>query len=250
MNAKNIYLIGLDLALNQNTGDTHAKESSSGVSTLLNLDKKQERDTFSMTQSLIKVKGNFSDFVYTTPLFFSSIKYIENQISINNDTKIFNLSKHGAYLEGTISKKIEDINLNNLNNVSIESRDINTSLINYSRNSLSLESKYSLNNEINFLQKDMKRILEDILSSDYINFNNQFLNILFNVPIALEENHFILSHQIIVKYFDILIPYLLYHFNDIKMKNESKKVMKVKAVFVNQIEKILDDYILCLKRVL
>ena len=56
--------------------------------------------------------------------------------------------------------------------------------------------------------------------------------------------------QIIVGKFQIVIPYLFYHFNDIKVKNEEKKVKKIRDVFVKQITSLTNDYIICLKRVL
>ena len=55
---------------------------------------------------------------------------------------------------------------------------------------------------------------------------------------------------IIDNYSKNIIPYLSYHFNDMKVKNEKKKVNNIKEVCVKQIEDILEDYILCLKRVI
>ncbi|MDX4058433.1 hypothetical protein Q6A77_07095, partial [Aliarcobacter skirrowii] len=56
-------------------------------------------------------------------------------------------------------------------------------------------------------------------------------------------------NNIIEGYFKIITPYLLYHFNDLKLKNETKKVNKVKEIFTRQIENIILDYISCFKRV-
>ena len=106
-NPKQIYLIGLDLALNQRTGESHSKASAS-ISQVLNLEKKQNRDTFIIDESLIKVKGNLKKEVFTTSIFYSSIKSAELKIARKNDNiSIYNLSTHGAYFEGTISQKIK-----------------------------------------------------------------------------------------------------------------------------------------------
>ena len=56
--------------------------------------------------------------------------------------------------------------------------------------------------------------------------------------------------QILIGKLQIVIPYLFYHFNDIKVKNEEKKVKKIRDVFVKQITSLTNDYIICLKRVL
>ena len=58
-----------------------------------------------------------------------------------------------------------------------------------------------------------------------------------------------LLYQIISNYFQMLVPYLSYHFNDIKIKNEKNKVKKIKDIFIKQIKKVIDDYILCLERI-
>ena len=76
LNIKELYLVGLDLALNQETGESHAKDSNSAT-TKLNLDAEINRDTYNARESLIKVKGNHKEYVYTTPMFFSSIKSLE-----------------------------------------------------------------------------------------------------------------------------------------------------------------------------
>ena len=41
--------------------------------------------------------------------------------------------------------------------------------------------------------------------------------------------------QILIGKLQIVIPYLFYHFNDIKVKNEEKKVKKIRDVFVKQV---------------
>lgn len=51
-------------------------------------------------------------------------------------------------------------------------------------------------------------------------------------------------------YYSFIIPYLNYHFNDIKIKNESKKVDKIKDTFLLQLENLIDDYLLSIKNVL
>ena len=70
------------------------------------------------------------------------------------------------------------------------------------------------------------------------------------LPIELYNNKLSIFYQIIVNYFQLIIPYLSYHFNDVKIKNEKKKVKKVKEIFVKQIEEVLNDYIFCLERVI
>jgi hypothetical protein len=59
-----------------------------------------------------------------------------------------------------------------------------------------------------------------------------------------------LAYEIISNYFDMVIPYLSYHFNDTKVKNEKKKVEKIKEIFLRQITELIEDYKKCLERLI
>ncbi|PUE64468.1 motility associated factor glycosyltransferase family protein [Arcobacter caeni] len=248
-NPKKIYLIGLDLALNQTTGESHSKASGSNVQ-VLNLEKKQNRDIFIVDESLIKVKGNFKKEVFTTSLFYSSIKSAELKISRKNkNLSIYNLSTNGAYFQGTISKKIKDVKVENLNNVKSINEDLTKFLQQNSFKEISKESKKHFRKEILFLNKEIKEILNDIKGETFKSYN-EFYEKIFIIPTKIVEGRIPLLYQIISNYFQMVVPYLSYHFNDIKIKNEKNKVKKIKEVFVKQIEKVIDDYILCLERVI
>jgi len=68
--------------------------------------------------------------------------------------------------------------------------------------------------------------------------------------ITADRTHCSNDFRILSNYFSMIIPYLSYHFNDINVKNEAKKVQKIKDIFVKQMKNMLDDYTLCLKRLL
>lgn len=249
LNAKRIYLIGLDLALNQKTGASHSQDANSGVFKL-NLETEQNRGIFNDRKSLLKVKGNLQDEVFTTSTFFSSIKSAEIYLfKKNKDVEIFNLSTHGAYIEETIPKNINEITINTFKDISINNTDIKNILGSFSANDLDKETKELLKEKILFLEKDIKGILNDILDSDFKTFD-EFFEKIHQIPNYIFKNNNINLYSIIINYFKIVSPYLFYHFNDLKVKNEAKKVKKIKETFVNQIKHILDDYILCINRIL
>lgn len=248
-NPQQIYLIGLDLALNQTTGASHSKASNSVIQ-VLNLDKEQKRDTFVVDESLIKVRGNLQKEVFTTPFFYSSIKSTEAKIMKKSDcTTIYNLSIHGAYFDGAISKKIDDLKMEEFTSFKCISKEFFTYIKQNSLNSLSKDSQVVFTNEIVFLENEIKNILKDIKETDFECYE-EFYEKIVKLPIHLYNNKASIFYQIIVNYFQLIVPYLSYHFNDIKIKNEKKKVKKLKEIFIEQIENIFDDYILCLKRVI
>ena len=246
---KNIYLIGLDLALNQETGDSHAKDSDSIVSSL-NLDEEQSRDTFSHVDSVIKVKGNFRDFVFTTPLFYSSISSTNDKLSKKEkNINVYNLSSHGAYFENSIPIKKEEINTQDFKDINFNDINILPFLIKHSIKELSGESKKEIKNEITFLENDILKQLKEISKKDYKDFSFLFKDII-EIPLMINNSSYKSFFQILIGKLQIVIPYLFYHFNDIKVKNEEKKVKKIRDVFVKQITNLVNDYIICLKRVL
>lgn len=247
-NPKQIYLIGLDLALNQATGATHSQASNSVVQ-MVNLQQEQTRDTF-IPESLIKVKGNLREEVFTTPFFFNSIKNTETKIAKKSDSlEIYNLSSHGAYFNGSIAKKIEDLEIEKFSVI----KPINDNFMRFLRknsfNELSNESKKEFINEIKFLNKDIKDILNEIKDYDFETYD-QFYEKIIYLPIKLYNNKVSIFYQIVVNYFEIIIPYLSYHFNDTKIKNEKKKIKKIKEIFVRHTKELIEDYVLCLERVI
>lgn len=63
----------------------------------------------------MKVKGNFIKEVYTTPIFYGSIKMLEDIVRRKDKSiKIYNLSKNGARFGGVIPKKTEQIDLKSI----------------------------------------------------------------------------------------------------------------------------------------
>ena len=249
LNIKELYLVGLDLALNQETGESHAKDSNSAT-TKLNLDAEINRDTYSARESLIKVKGNHKEYVYTTPMFFSSIKSLEEKVKIKSeDVVIYNLSTNGAFFNGVIPAKQEDINFNELKKIKFGYDLFLKELNYYSSTEISLKSKEILKNEIEFFEKNIIEIIDNIKNKKYINFEELLVDE-YSILTTLDINKYDFLYQILVNYFQISAPYLLYHFNDIKIKDESKKVKKIQEISIRQIISIIEDYLVCLKRVI
>ncbi len=109
LNAKNIYLLGLDLALDQETGATHSGDHL--YNETHDLENIEEIDyTISLRENIIPIKGNFKKIVYSTPIFLISVRSLFSNISyLKDETQhIYNLND-GAFIEGTTPMHIEDI---------------------------------------------------------------------------------------------------------------------------------------------
>ena len=84
------------------------------------------------------------------------------------------------------------------------------------------------------------------------NFKNydEFNEYIVNIMDKIVEKKLNILYRVLLNYYETLIPYLNYHFNDIRLIQEYQKVQKVKLIFVFQVEKLIDDYILFIKRVI
>lgn len=249
LNPKEIYLLGLDLALNQKTGDSHSEGANSST-IRVNLDEEQSRETFSHRTSLIKIKGNFEEVIFTNPSFYSSVKSVDNVLSKKSeDLNIYNLSTHGAYFLNTIPKKIEDIKLSNIKNINSIRDNLHKYLDKHSKTSLDNDTLEVLQEEYDFVNKYIYNFLEEL---EYLNFKNfeEFKDKIYEILKKTLETKNSLLYQILFGYYSMLIPYLSYYFNDIKLKNENKKLKKITSIFIDQISRICEDYLMCLKRVL
>ena len=94
---KEIYLLGLDLALNQTTLATHNNDYG------YTLEAQQHEDTLSFRDSIIEVEGNFKPKVKSTPNFARSIKAI-NEIATalkHPYQSIFNLNNGAKFANTT-----------------------------------------------------------------------------------------------------------------------------------------------------
>lgn len=248
LNSKNVYLIGLDFSLNQKTGDSHSSDSSSGI-TKLDLMMEQDREVFNSRESLIKVKGNLLENVFTTPLFFNSIQSAEVILSYKSDNmNFFNLSENGAFIKNTIPLKINELNIKEFTNIPYYciNDDFLIFLNANSLNELSNESILSINNEILFLKNEISNLLNKIKNTKIFTFDELLKNIYQVYELTYDYKNI---NKIIENYFKMITAYLYYHFNDLKLKNENKKVNKAKEIFIYQIENLIIDYITCLKRV-
>lgn len=246
LNAKNIYLVGLDLSLNQETGDTHSKGAGSGVSKI-DLTKKEIGYT---DVSIVNVKGNLLEKVKTTRKLYGSVKELEKQIlKKDKDINIYNLSQNGAFFEGTIPLDIETLDINSFKNIDKELLNFKSILENFSQVYLNEVEKEVHKEDIKFLETIIKDMLNHIKNYNFKNYD-EFNEYIVNIMDKIVEKKLNILYRVLLNYYETLIPYLNYHFNDIRLIQEYQKVQKVKLIFVFQVEKLIDDYILFIKRVI
>ena len=243
---KYIYLLGLDLALDQESGSTH---SSSHVRTsTIDLTKStQESDTLEYHTSLVEVEGNYTKTLLTTYHFNESIQMINTILkkSKKEQQQIINLSD-GAMFYGTVPKKTRDINISkNINKKDLAKnlhketkKHISTGVSSYELKALKekIENAQEITNKTEILNPT------SILSTkDYL----QELKI-FSLFIANEEKiQKYELHRIIDTYLRYILPYIFHYLND-ELKTQEYRAIGI--LLSEHLNEIISFYIDAVKK--
>ena len=141
---------------------------------------------------------------------------------------------------GTIPLKIKDINISKLKNININFDELYNLLNSFSLQYLDKKSSQMINSDI----KSINIILELLENLQKLNFNTfdeltkECTELIFEKVKDLELQFL---GVILDKYYLLVIPYLEYYFNSISIKDEKKKLDKIKDIFMSQLKEILLD---------
>ena len=190
LGAKELYLLGFDMAIKED-GKTHdGLHSSSKVR--LNLDNSKSSNIDYNTY-IFWQKGNHKDTIPTTMLYRSMLESMEEKIANFSDINIYNLSSRGAYIDGTkptyITKEIFS-KFKSLKKVAI-SNQIKIDLNKIVKSSFSTK-------DISYFKKEQK-LLKKLQKS------NNFLKSFYTIYSAHQSS---ISLQIIDKYLELILAYL------------------------------------------
>jgi len=236
-NSKEIYLLGLDLAFDPESGKSHA----SGHGTSMKLDK--ESENISLRETFLKVKGNFRDEVTTNPLFQDSIldTYEITKAFKKQTQQVYNLSD-GAYLEDIEPLKIEDIKHQQTIDKKQLKKDIKDALFNYS-STITKE-------ELELFHKRYKRILDKKLYlkkylKQKIKNPEKFINTFIEFSIDMSINKDTKTsqvEQILSVYLHYVGIYIAEFCNTAGVKYDQKIFKEFQKVIVEQLDRIISKY--------
>ncbi|QKF83298.1 6-hydroxymethylpterin diphosphokinase MptE-like protein [Halarcobacter ebronensis] len=256
MGVKELYMLGTDLAINKKTGETHFSNYKDLVKKEvqnINITKSLETTKTSYKDDLIPVTGNFEKEVLTTRIFISSIfAYMQTFEDFKKENqKVINLSNHGAYLQGSEAKKVEDIEINTFNK--INKKDIKQILLEnlnkISENKLTVGELAIVKKEIEYFSELIK-CLENEKKHKIDNFN-QLKQLLEATNQNIKKiGYATLLNFVYEEYSKLANIYICYCFNNKKIKNEQKKIMEVKKVWLNQVIRLTKQYIEYLEDIL
>jgi len=248
MNAKQLYLLGLDLALDQESGSTHMQEHT--YNNQYDLEQTSSAQQTGLRRTLLRVEGNFTKEVVTTSLFYLSIQSINHFIGMTKsvEQKVYNLSD-GAKFTATTPMRCEDVSIEGV----LEKENLyalfKEGVKRYSTQKLDQEDRASL---LLRLQK-AQEIKSMILSYEKQRSNNaqQFLYALTTLYIELlkrqsrEENNIVFIYM---NYFNYMFPIVSDYFNTKNLKHEKRDVKKLHKMIFSELENIADIYIEALQQ--
>ena len=237
-----IYMLGIDLSRSSD-GASHYSGHKDGThdakafkSTVKDLDQQA-----GFRSSHVVVKGNFKVIVETIPLFLVSIDALNRQTKKfkNRSQHIYNLSD-GAYFEETIP-----LHLDNINPIEdIDKTNLQTDLVN-------ILDKYSLKEFRDTELQGLKKRVQNI--QEYNKLLHQFKNsgssndelfihhfIMFNnYVLELQEDEL---QQILITYLLTISSYITDFFNTKNLKDKKRHIKKIKKIFIESTQKIIDTY--------
>jgi len=250
--AKEIYMLGVDLALNQKTGSSHIEEYENKKVYKVDENSKKlnsflDEKAFCNKDSTMIVKGNFEDEVITTTTFNKSLYYfnyiIKLELEKNSDLKVYNLSD-GAYINNTIPMSVANIdNINHHSNLSMKDIDIFKKLESHATEW--------------FNKKELKTIKESLKLIDSIQTELKFLNtktiLTYDDFLAIRERLFnltldrskkyenLLLYSIFNNYISITEPYIYYHLNN-NDDNQGVDLNEIKKIWIYQVNSLCENF--------
>lgn len=248
LNVRELYLLGIDLAVDDKTGKSH--DSSHHSKNQFKVDEESlknnalsNKQNFSLREDIIRVKGNFKAQVPTTRLFYASLTEYNNAVrEIKKPYQtIYNLSQDGAYIDESQFVDILDINLQNYVNKEQYLDELLAFI-----NKLSLEFKKETYTHLNDEIAKCDVLIDLIVSIENTNydkfelFEKQAGDFFYN-SVRLFNGGNVLC-EIILNYYFIVLGYIQYNLNDRNIKNDNKILKSVQYLWANQLKNIINEY--------
>jgi len=242
LGAKEIYLLGLDFAVDQSTGATHV--NTHAHTRALDMQKEQHlEDAVEIKNELIEIKGNFTEKVKTSVLF-DSMRRECNAISKTykqSGTNIYNLS-NGAYIEDTTATHFEDIALlENINKKELY-KELRETFDARSENFLTKEEKEDIDKRLEYYDKVIQK-LKKHLKTKHKDLNHYHYNLLGTLQEILDEDtenrHTSDMNYIITLYLQFTSGYIFDLINTNEIKDTKKLIKQLDEVTIPQMIRVI-----------
>ncbi|MDD5211671.1 MAG: DUF115 domain-containing protein [Sulfuricurvum sp.] len=236
--AKQLYLLGIDLALDPDTLLSHVPDhpfaSTSG-------DTSEELD-----KTLIEISGNFLPMVPTHPMYRLSIEQFGRMSSMFKSTQmVYNLS-NGALLDGATPKHIEELDMNDFS--VMDRTKIHREMKEFFENLSSCEFREEDKEVIRIQLKEAKKlkaVIEQFKKSTFVmptiyitalaKLNHQLSDMENKTSSNLAEVYYL--------YFKVVLSYICEILNTRELTDIKVHIGSINTILVTQLEKIANTFI-------
>jgi hypothetical protein len=250
---ENIYLLGLDLALDSLSGKSHFEGYNESSQFEVNRDASLEK--FSFRKNVFAVKGNLQSTVETTTVFYISIRQLNLYSKIFNPDKklkVYNLSE-GAYFDDIIPVEKDNLDL-----TIFEDLEKNDLFINLKENLDEISSKEFTEDDYEYVSeklsdaKHLKKDIEEILLNNKHSSIEKYLICLEDLDDILKSKKYKCEDliNISMNYSRHNLPYLFFFFSLRNLDNPKAHIKKLNKILFQQISKVVDYYVNLLEKVI
>jgi len=244
--AKQIYTLGLDMALDAKTGQTHLEGHIHSKA----LDIKHELDleeNIDYHETVLATKGNFLDEVPTTPHFIASLMEIKGIVRNlqKEEQHSFNLSD-GAYISNTTPMKSEEVETDKLPQLDKKQlfKDLKTTFESASEVGLT-QGEYKeieqrvvhANNILKHINK-FKTLKFSTIDQYHYNLLGLFIDILTENDVEEAKD----TNNIITLYIQMISGYLFDFINTKEIDNPKRHIKKLNKLLVFQLTRVVTYY--------
>ena len=255
LGAKEIYTLGLDLALDSKTGMSHNSEH--GYNRKLDTSKVDKvEDSVAYLKATVKVKGNFQDEVQATLTFDKSINTINNftRFYKKDFQQVYNLND-GAYLNEFKPTQVKEVNIDKFETLDkkvLQDRLLKA-LAKKSENKMSKEELDSMRRRLEYVDELIQKIEAHRYPKSFNSksYQNQLLQLTLDILDEYDSEAWDL-HTIYLSYLNFILPFIFDMLNTKDIKNEKryikdihtllvKYILEIAKYYKNEIEKFFDS---------
>lgn len=241
--SKNIYMLGIDLALDSETLMSHAdfhQDQAKGV---------ENHDTASLDPaiSMSYIKGNLQERIPTTPAYKISIEQLNyfSQYYKSDTQNVFNLS-NGAYFNGVQPLYIDEYDWNQFTD--IDKTALPDSLNKLFRDIGSAEFREEDREALLYQIAEAKKLKKQILKHQKTKYNDvsKYFNALATLYWELGDIENKTNSdlaQVLYEYFQTVQSYIYDLFNTQNLENPKTHIIEIDKILVKQLLKITNTYI-------
>lgn len=245
LGVRELYLLGLDLALDEKTGSTHS--SMHHFSENLDLNSAQtHNDVMEFSKAVVKTEGNFKKEVFTSPVFLISIESINAcSIGFKKETQnVYNLND-GAYFHNTIPTYMENISTDTFEQIDKTAlfEELKTAFKQNCSDSITEDELNLLRDRLNYAFGLRAKVVAQ--QNYYFDTYNEFLGSLVLLFSRLTNESSTVGYDIsliLQEYFKFIYTFIFDFFNTKDLTQIDIHVKKINELLCEALLRILDEY--------